>query len=572
MTRLRTHTFVLVAVAAVAWPGVLQGQAVARSERPDTIDSTTAAPSRIEQLVQDLARAEARVMEVEENFANAGPTEREVFDFQRRRRWLEHHEVLLRLAREIERSPEAAPDSVTVAHAAEALGRELETIATWTDEVNARISLRRRELASASAEQLVEEEIALTALYSDFVRLLEALTDDLEIAPTFGMDLAEELAAHDRVLVDYGELTGAALELAVERVGELRSWLGKPGVDTVSVKLRIAAGEERIRGITVSLEGIVRLLDRRDFPTADYQALIVSATGQLGTQVLDTQVLGGLFARWGRALTAWAGENVGTLAVRAIAVLLVLLLAGRVARIVRSVMKRALRHAHLSSLIQNLLVNATSTATWLFAFLVVLSIVGIDLAPMLAGLGIAGFVVGFALQDTLANFASGLMIMIYRPFDVGDFVTAGGVTGEVKHLTLVSTVIRTMDNQRIIVPNGKVWGDVINNATAEQIRRVDLVFGIDYGDDIDRARAVLEDILAGEERVLSEPEPVVRVGNLGESSVDLLCRPWCRTEDYWELKWHLTAEVKRRFDAERITIPFPQRTLHVSSDVALREE
>jgi small conductance mechanosensitive channel len=226
------------------------------------------------------------------------------------------------------------------------------------------------------------------------------------------------------------------------------------------------------------------------------------------------------------------------------------------------------KRLELSSLIKNLVVSGASKSTWVIALFVILSILGIDLGPALAGLGIVGFVVGFALQDTLANFASGLMIMIYRPFDVGDFVTAGGVTGKVKDLTLVSTVIQTLDNKRIMIPNGKVWGDVINNATAERVRRVDMVFGISYSDDVDEARAVLEDVLSGDDRVLADPPPMVRVESLGDSSVNLFCRPWCRTEDYWDLYWDLTRVVKKRFDSEGITFPFPQRDVHVHSEGA----
>ena len=204
------------------------------------------------------------------------------------------------------------------------------------------------------------------------------------------------------------------------------------------------------------------------------------------------------------------------------------------------------------------MISGLSKLVWIVAFLATLWLVGVDLGPLLAGLGILGFVVGFALQDTLANFASGLMIMVYRPFDVGDWVNAGGVSGEVRDLTLVSTVIRTVDNQRVTVPNGKVWGDVINNRTVEKIRRVDLVFGVSHSGDVDKGLSALRDILANEERVLEDPEPVVKVNKLGEFSVELLCAPWCKTDDYWGLYWDLNRVVKKRFDAEGVSFPFPQ--------------
>jgi small conductance mechanosensitive channel len=204
----------------------------------------------------------------------------------------------------------------------------------------------------------------------------------------------------------------------------------------------------------------------------------------------------------------------------------------------------------------------------IFGILIALSQVGLDLGPVLAGLGVAGFIVGFALQDTLANFASGLMILIYRPFDVDDLVEAGGEFGRVSALSLVSTTLLTIDNQRLVVPNSQIWGGVIRNVTAQRDRRVDLVFGIGYSDDIPKAEAVLRRIVDEHPLVLDDPEPVVKVHSLGESSVDFVVRPWCKTDDYWDVHWDITKSVKMTFDAEGISIPFPQRDVHVHQAAA----
>ena len=196
---------------------------------------------------------------------------------------------------------------------------------------------------------------------------------------------------------------------------------------------------------------------------------------------------------------------------------------------------------------------------------------GISVGPLLAGLGVAGFVIGFALQDTLANFASGLMILLYRPFDVGDIVETGGVFGKVKEMSLVNTTVLTFDNQTLVVPNSKIWGDVIKNVTAQDIRRVDLVFGIGYADDIPKAEGILEEVVRGHEKVLQDPQPVVKLHELGDSSVNFIVRPWVKRDDYWDVYWDVTRQVKLRFDAEGVTIPFPQRDvhLHVQQGLAL---
>ncbi len=198
--------------------------------------------------------------------------------------------------------------------------------------------------------------------------------------------------------------------------------------------------------------------------------------------------------------------------------------------------------------------------------LIALSQLGISLGPLLTGLGIAGFIVGFALQDTLSNFASGMMILLYRPFDVGDFVTAGGVTGKVGHMSLVNTTFKTIDNQVLIVPNNLIWQSVITNVTAQRLRRVDLTFGVAYNDDVEKVERILAEIVAEHELVLDEPEPMIRLHELADSSVNFVCRPWVKTDDYWDVYWDVLRTVKLRFDAEGITIPFPQREIHTASD------
>ena len=199
----------------------------------------------------------------------------------------------------------------------------------------------------------------------------------------------------------------------------------------------------------------------------------------------------------------------------------------------------------------------------IFGLLVALSQLGFEVGPLLAGLGVAGFIVGFALQDTLSNFASGVMILLYRPYDVGDLVETAGAFGTVKDMTLVSTTILTVDHQTLVIPNSKIWGDVIKNVTAQTNRRVDMVFGIGYADDIPHAERILKEIVEAHELVLDEPAPNIRLHNLGDSSVDFVVRPWTKTDDYWDVYWDITREVKMRFDAEGISIPFPQRDVHV---------
>lgn len=231
-----------------------------------------------------------------------------------------------------------------------------------------------------------------------------------------------------------------------------------------------------------------------------------------------------------------------------------------VARIVRGYARRLTKRIpDLSLLLQAFLATVVYWLTITVGLMVVLSALGVDITPLFALVGGASFIIAFAMQDTLGNLAAGLMIMFNRPFDEGDYITAAGTSGTVASVSIVSTTVKTPDNQVIVIPNSKVWGDVISNATASAHRRVDLVFGIDYGDDPDVATEIILEAAKADARVLSDPAPWVRVTNLGDSSVDLTARFWCRAEDYWELKFALTKEVKLAFDRGGISIPYPHQ-------------
>jgi len=216
-----------------------------------------------------------------------------------------------------------------------------------------------------------------------------------------------------------------------------------------------------------------------------------------------------------------------------------------------------------SELLKDFIVNIVRKAIFLVGFVVALSMLEINVGPLLAAIGAAGFIMGFALQGTLSNFAAGIMILVYRPYDVGDLVDVGGTFGTVDAMTIVSTTLRKPDNQKVVVPNNMIWGDIITNITGTDKRRVDLVFGIGYSDDIAKAQELLNDILVNHEAVLKDPKPVVKVHELADSSVNFVVRPWVKTDNYWDVYWDITRTVKERFDAEGVSIPFPQRDIHV---------
>ena len=236
--------------------------------------------------------------------------------------------------------------------------------------------------------------------------------------------------------------------------------------------------------------------------------------------------------------------------------------------ILSSILGKATRRAvakakGASALLKDFLVNVVHKATFLVGLVVALSMLEVNIGPFLAAIGAAGFIIGFALQGTLSNFAAGIMILLYRPYDIGNFVDVAGISGTVSAMTLVSTTLTLPDNQTVIVPNNSIWGGIITNVTGSETRRVDMVFGIGYEDDITKAQSILEKIVKDHPLVLGSPEPVIRVNELADSSVNFVCRPWAKTSDYWTVYWDITRQVKEQFDQNSISIPFPQRDVHV---------
>jgi small conductance mechanosensitive channel len=382
--------------------------------------------------------------------------------------------------------------------------------------------------------------------------VLASLISYTEIAANMDLDATDELAFLDETLREAVASRSVFLEVAISQVA-----LAKGAATTLpadeELPLWVAAAEARVRVASTALQSTVNLMNRVGMDTRQYRQQIVTATGELTTDVLDVGVVAGIIKEWSQVALDFGKLEGPRLLFRILLVAVIVLAFGYLSKVVARGMTHALQSSRvsLSHLLKRMIVSTTKNLVFFVGLLFALSQLGISLGPLLAGLGIAGFIIGFALQDTLSNFASGLMILIYRPFDVGDFVEGGGVTGKVDRMSLVNTTFKTLDNQVIIVPNNMIWQNVVINVTAQRTRRVDLTFGISYSDDIDKAKAILRDVVDNYDACL------------GESSVDLICRPWVKTDDYWDTYWNLTEIVKKRFDEEGISIPFPQRDVHM---------
>ena len=250
---------------------------------------------------------------------------------------------------------------------------------------------------------------------------------------------------------------------------------------------------------------------------------------------------------------------------RVVAAVAIFIIGRWVAKGIRKFIRNMMTRSNVDPTLISFVVNLAYVALLAFVIIAALNQLGIQTASFIAILGAAGLAIGLALQGSLSNFAAGVLMIIFRPFKVGDLIEGAGVTGAVEEIQIFNTQLKTPDNKTIIVPNSKLTADNIINYTAKGTRRVDMVFGIGYEDDIDKARGIILDVLTQDERVLEDPSAVVVLSELADSSVNFSARAWANADDYWNVYFDTTETVKKRFDAEDISIPFPQRDVHVYS-------
>lgn len=254
------------------------------------------------------------------------------------------------------------------------------------------------------------------------------------------------------------------------------------------------------------------------------------------------------------------GMDFGINVLAAIAIFVV----GRwVAKFLMGVSNRLMTKAKIDETLVRFLANIAFTLMMAFVVLAAIDRLGVDTTSFAAMMAALGLAIGLALQGSLANFASGVMLILFKPFKVGDYVNAGGSSGVVEEIHIFSTLMRTGDNVQIIIPNSQITGGTISNFSAKDTRRIDLVVGCGYDDDLKAVKGFLEQLIAAEERVLADPEPVVAVNELGDSSVNFVVRPWVNSSDYWDVRWKMTEDIKTGFDERGFNIPYPTRDVHV---------
>ncbi|MDB9753202.1 mechanosensitive ion channel [Oceanospirillaceae bacterium] len=233
------------------------------------------------------------------------------------------------------------------------------------------------------------------------------------------------------------------------------------------------------------------------------------------------------------------------------------------ARLIAALVKRILISRGINDPLQYFIITITRVALTFVALMVSLDFLGFDTAVLLTVFAAAGLAIGLALKDTLSNVASGVMLILFKPFTIGDYVEAAGVGGVVEKIGIFTSQMKTGDNREITVPNSQIYGGVIINASAKQTRRIDLVIGVGYSDDLQKVEQLLLECITDDQRILTTPEPTVAVAELADNSVNFIVRPWVNTADYWLVRWHLIRQIKVSFDENGISIPYPQQDIHI---------
>ena len=472
------------------------------------------------------------------------------------------------IAREVVELPAGDPVRVEVERRlSEDLNQASDAVIQRIAELGQRIVEHTKSLEGLSGAQHIALEAYIHSLETMRIQYYDALANVIEGRKALGMQTEKLLQSLRPVIYLHAETLVGHIEFGAFALEDLKARLdGAPQNADLGVATQDLATRQQI--YLNRLESIVDVLGRLGLKESAYKATLLKQGQGLSVKDFEGAVAVTLVRDGWAALRESMVEKAPDLLFDLVVFILVLLAFRALSRLTRRAVSAACDRpgVDISSLLKDILASVSGGTVMVIGVLMALSQVGISLGPMLAGLGVAGFVVGFALQDSLSNFAAGGMILIYRPYDVDDFVEIAGASGLVKKMSLVSTTIATFDNQILVVPNSKIWGDVIKNVTAQKVRRVDLEFGIGYSDDIEHAERVLEDILDNNEMVLKKPEPMIKLHALADSSVNFAVRPWVKTDDYWDVYWDITREVKMRFDREGISIPFPQRDVHMFTE------
>lgn len=551
-----------------------QQQDTAQEAVADTVAAGTV-PAEIARAREILVLLDAltdTILDLDSSFRRASDEERELVRVQGGRvveRINDLQAELLDLIPELE-APELTIDSITRAFGSfisTEIGLYERTIEWNTGHLD-RLRHRRSETPVEGLPELEadiqEARDRLNAVVAGQMRVLTGVE-------SLGLVTEDHWTRLERFLVGRVESLVGRLQIAVEARERLETQVGDavrvgaPESEIAALRARLQAAQQRVRGIANSLDSTADLLDQRGFETVEYRRFVIRATGEVTGDVLNPRVLLGLLRDLAGGIWNWFRNNAPTLLAR-LFIIVAFIVLFRVGFRLGWLLFDKLGLVKLSRLLADMVERLLGPLATILGLFTGLWVLGVNPTTLLAGVGVAGIIIGLALQDSLSNLASGFFILATRPFDVDDVIEGGGVTGTVKAMGLANTTVVTFDNRRLMVPNRKIWGEVIVNRSVEQVRRVEVTVKIGYGEDLDRAIGILRDLLDEHEKVLKNPEPSIFVGKLADSWMEVEVRPWVKNEDWWPVLTDLPRLVRLRFAREGIEIPIPRRELVTPSE------
>ncbi|MFT5315788.1 MAG: small conductance mechanosensitive channel [Candidatus Krumholzibacteriia bacterium] len=432
----------------------------------------------------------------------------------------------------------------------------------WENRIVELRNMRRDVLAESEGD--LESKIDSARRHID--ELVARMSGLLELATEMEFDVTEPWQEFDNLVNARAENLIGRLQIAADRREELEKNLesaasAKASPDELAAKrARVQLAVDRIEGIAGSLTVAVDLLGSRGYETAKFDRFMIKTTGKISERFLDPKVFIGLVQDWGIKAWSWLDENGPTAFVKLLIVFLTVLGFRMVFRFFWW-LTRVTGLIKLTRLMTQLGHSIIMPVGTFLGFFAGLWLVGVDPTTLLTGAGVAGVIIGLALQDSLSNLAAGFFLLTTRPFDVDDVIRSGEMMGTVKDMMIANTTIITFDGRRLLIPNRMLWAGVIENRSVEARRRVDVVVRVSFDENVDQVIASIEDHLQNDPRVLKSPEPQVFVGSWEDSWLEIAVRPWAKTEEWWNLYMNLPREIGLRFAAEGIEIPLPHRVV-----------
>ncbi len=449
-----------------------------------------------------------------------------------------------------------------------ALFDEAVELALERDEALDRRGAAERELVP-KFEQSPEADIArafMEGLMLFRERYLTELAEQARIRQAGAMATDALIERVSKRVTPIVEVLSGQIRLDAMTLDELRSRLtGEPLDEDLKVAIKLVQAKQ-----SRNLDRLERILDaseRLGLDITEQWSLLVREHGAIDVGLLQSGVFYQLWnEEWQQLRESFSHKGPNVL-LRTLLFIFILAAAGVAAKLIRIPLRALLSREgiNLSVLLRHIVVSLSSGLVLLAGIIVALTALGVPLGHLFAGLGVIGIIFGLAVQDPLRNLAAGVMILVYRPYDMDDHIKLGNEDGYVKRMNLLATTISTLDNKSVIIPNGRIWGETIINFTANRIRRVDIKTSVAYTEDLERVEAVLLNLLEEQDYVLKKPEPSVHVCGMEESAVGIIVKSWVKTQDYFPAYWDLNRKVKQRLDAEGIEIPFPQRVVTMIS-------